>query len=176
MEKIKLRVYWIIVFHKEITHMFLREIVAWRDKKCSAFASDFMCHCWLTFLCSKLIITNIIHSLKYSYCSHVVPHDFLFDQMLVLCLSDINLILVVLHTKAQQCHTTYIGYLADLSDCIKRVQIVCKYLRIKFGCAKDMKHIMYTIKELCLKFYCFQNLCLHDERKMAASSYVIVIG
>ena len=69
----------------------------------------------------------------------------LFNQMLVLCLSNINLTLVELRTKVQQCPPTYIGYLADISDCIKRVQILCKYLRNNFGCAKDMNHIMCTI-------------------------------
>ena len=80
------------------------------------FTADFTCYCRLTFVTSKLVITNIIHSLKCIYCNHVIPHDFVFEQMLVLCLSNINLILVVLRTRVQQCPPTYEGYLADISD------------------------------------------------------------
>ena len=98
----------------------------------------------LTFVTSKLIITKIIYSLKCIYCSHVVPHDCMFDQMLVLCLSNINLILVVLRTKVQQCPPTYIGYLADISDWNKKstnsVQIFTK--QVSF-CKGYESHYVY---------------------------------
>ena len=107
------------------------------------FTACFTCFSILTFVTSKLIITKITYSLKYIYCSHVVPHDYMLDQMLVLCLSNINLILVVLRTKVQQCPPTYEGYLADISDRKKSSNSVQIFTKQVWLCKGYESHYVY---------------------------------
>lgn len=123
-----------------------RKIFSLQDEKTMfIFTADFTCYYRLTFVTSKLVITNIIHSLKCIYCNHVIPHDFM-------CLSKCWFYAFLILTsywsyyvpKVQQCPPTYIGYLADISDWNKKstnsVQIFTKQVWL---CKGYESHYVY---------------------------------
>ena len=125
--------------------MLKKNIFLTRWKTMFIFTADFTCYRRLTFVTSKLVITNIIHSLKCIYCNHVIPHDFM---CLNKCWFYAFLILTSYWSyyvpKVQQCPPTYIGYLADISDWNKKstnsVQIFTKQVWL---CKGYESHYVY---------------------------------